>query len=462
LRADWRIRTLGELSNIAYGYTAKAAAEPIGPKLLRITDIQNNSVDWDNVPYCKIVEEEHKKHKLITGDIVFARTGATTGKSYMVSSPPDAVCASYLIRLRLRSSELLPRFVRYYFDTRAYWDAVSTGISGSAQGGFNASKLGALRVPLPPLHEQERTVTILDEAFAGLTIATANAEKNLKNARELFESYLQAVFDQTKPLRVADSGQEGSSNWQGAAKLDDTDSTRTGGRAPSTRHIEGRRSLCVGMPKSEARIGWKWRALDELARMESGHTPSRRRPEYWGGDIPWIGIRDAKAAHGREISETLEFTNKLGLENSSARLLPGQTVCLSRTASVGYVTVMGRRMATSQDFVNWVCSEKLHPQFLMYLFLAQGEEILKFSSGAVHQTIYFPEAKAFHICLPSVGEQNRIVATLDALREQAQKLEAHYKQRIAALAETKQAILQKAFSGELRSPPPQVVREAAE
>jgi type I restriction enzyme S subunit len=183
--------------------------------------------------------------------------------------------------------------------------------------------------------------------------------------------------------------------------------------------------------------------------MESGHTPSRRHPEYWGGDVPWIGIRDAKAAHGQEIFETLENTNKLGLENSSARLLPAQTVCLSRTASVGYVTVMGRPMATSQDFVNWVCSGKLYPQFLMYLLLAQGDEIFKFSSGAVHQTIYFPEAKAFHICLPSVNEQIQIVDALGALREQAEKLEAHYEQRISSLAETKQAILQKALSGEL-------------
>ncbi len=71
-------------------------------------------------------------------------------------------------------------------------------------------------------------------------------------------------------------------------------------------------------------------------------------------------------------------------------------------------------MATSQDFVNWVCSERLHPEFLQYLFIAEGKEGLhRFSSGAVHQTIYFPEAKAFHICYPPLGEQQRIVGILD-------------------------------------------------
>lgn len=87
----------------------------------------------------------------------------------------------------------------------------------------------------------------------------------------------------------------------------------------------------------------------------------------------------------------------------------------------------------------------------MYLFLAQGDEIFKFSSGAVHQTIYFPEAKAFQICLPSMNEQHQTVEALDALREQAEKLEGVYRRKIGDLAEIKQSILQKAFSGGLSS-----------
>lgn len=88
MKEGWAIRKLGELSDISYGYTEKAVGEPIGPKFLRITDIQNDAVDWDVVPYCKIGEDDHSKHKLSNGDIVFARTGATTGKSYLVLSPP--------------------------------------------------------------------------------------------------------------------------------------------------------------------------------------------------------------------------------------------------------------------------------------------------------------------------------------------------------------------------------------
>ena len=87
--------------------------------------------------------------------------------------------------------------------------------------------------------------------------------------------------------------------------------------------------------------GWKWRPLSSLARLETGHTPSRRVPEWWGGDIPWLALPDIRELDGRVALKTLETTNALGLANSSARLLPKDTVCLSRTASVGFVTVLG-------------------------------------------------------------------------------------------------------------------------
>jgi type I restriction enzyme S subunit len=119
--------------------------------------------------------------------------------------------------------------------------------------------------------------------------------------------------------------------------------------------------------------------------------------------------------NGGRIYDTFETINERGLANSSARVLAENTVCLSRTASVGYVVTMGRPMATSQDFINWVCTDGLDPDFLKYLFIAEGRNLLRFASGAVHQTIYFPEAKAFYICHPVLREQRRIVAALDEI-----------------------------------------------
>ena len=191
--------------------------------------------------------------------------------------------------------------------------------------------------------------------------------------------------------------------------------TRTGGRAATTGVIPGRFALSVGRPDRPSPVGWSWTALTEVARLETGHTPSRKHPEYWGGDIPWIGIRDATANHGRTISITQENTNELGIANSSARVLPAGTVCLSRTASVGYVVVMGQPMATSQDFVNWVCSDRIDGRYLKYVLLAEHDSMLQFASGTTHQTIYFPEVRAFHVCLPPLREQHTIANMLGTL-----------------------------------------------
>jgi len=225
--------------------------------------------------------------------------------------------------------------------------------------------------------------------------------------------------------------------------------TETGGREATTRHIPPQLALAVGMPSVPPPKGWQWAPLTELARLETGHTPSRRHPEYWGGDIPWIGIQDAKANHGGYIMDTLQHTHDLGIANSSARLLPENTVCLSRTASVGYVVVMGRPMATSQDFVNWVCSKQLDPNFLKHLLIAEGDGLLRFASGAVHQTIYFPEVKAFHICFPPLSEQRRIVHQCDVFAAETQRIELVTQKKLLAVAELKKSLLHQTFSGQL-------------
>lgn len=195
MKQGWEIKKLGEVSKINYGFTVSASQKDIGPKFLRITDIQDNNVNWETVPFCKIVEDDIKKYKLKTGDIVFARTGATTGKSYLIKNPPLSVFASYLIRVQISDDKnILPDFLFKYFQTNKYWDKIQKGISGSAQGGFNATKLSELKIPLPPLPEQKRIVKILDEAFEAIDKAKANAEKNLQNSKELFDSYLNGVF----------------------------------------------------------------------------------------------------------------------------------------------------------------------------------------------------------------------------------------------------------------------------
>lgn len=191
----WVKKTLGELSRINYGYTASASAAKVGPRFLRITDIQKNSVDWESVPYCPIEPADFPKFKLANGDIVFARTGATTGKSYLVKDPPDAVFASYLIRLRLNTKNLVPEFVNLYFKTHSYWNSIRSGVSGSAQGGFNATKLGELVIPFPQSSKEQQV--IVSKLYA-LSAETSRLEsiyqKKLIVLNELKQSLLNKAF----------------------------------------------------------------------------------------------------------------------------------------------------------------------------------------------------------------------------------------------------------------------------
>jgi type I restriction enzyme S subunit len=347
----------------------------------------------------------------MTGDIVFARTGATTGKSYMVSNPPDAVCASYLIRLRLQSSEILPRFVSYYFGTKAYWDAVSTGISGSAQGGFNASKLGALQIPLPPVSEQQRIVAILDEAFARLATATANAEKNFKNARELFESALNSIFTKGRwresPLQsLCDA-------------FDDGDWIETKDQSPS-----GIRLVQTG-------------------NIGEGHFKDR------GEKARFISEATFKSLRCTEIFEGDCLISRLPDPVGRACLLP----------------VSKLRMITAVDCtIVRFKKEAVVPEFFVYYSQsrAYAAAIERQTKGATRQRISRKNLGDVPLPVPALSEQKKVVEKLAGLEDEVDRLASWYERRLSQIQELEQSILQKAFSGELTSPRSQSIKEAAE
>jgi len=162
--------------------------------------------------------------------------------------------------------------------------------------------------------------------------------------------------------------------------------------------------------------GWRWAQLNEVGRLASGHTPSRRHPEWWGGDVPWISLTDIRELDGTIATTTSEYVNEEGIANSSSVKLPKGTVCFSRTASVGFVTIMGREMATSQDFVNWVCGRELDPTFLMAALMQAREHLRSLASGSTHKTIYFPTVKQFATILPPLALQKEFAARATEIR----------------------------------------------
>jgi len=403
---EWRKVKLGDIAVISYGYTAKASVENVGLKFLRITDIQNDLVNWSSVPYCQITEDDFKKYKLIDQDIVFARTGATTGKSYLVCDPPESVAASYLIRLRIKDSTVSAKFISKYFQTSEYWDSVSSGISGSAQGGFNASKLSVLVVNIPALPEQKRIVAILDEAFEAIDRAIANTEKNLANSREVFESYLNAIFTQ----------------------------------------------------KGD---GWIEKKLEDICKeITVGHVGSMAS-KYKDSGIPFLRSQNILPFRIK-LDNVVFIDDKFHSELKKSQLRPGD-VAIVRTGYPGTAAVIPEELeiVNCSDLVIVKSGEHINPHYLCLFFNSVFGKTLVGSRlvGAAQKHFNITTAKKVLIPFPCLTKQNYLVTKMDELAAETQRLETIYRQKIAALKELKQSILQKAFTGELTSNTPKTVKE---
>lgn len=159
--------------------------------------------------------------------------------------------------------------------------------------------------------------------------------------------------------------------------------------------------------------------IRKVARLGTGHTPSRSVEAYWDPEectIPWLTLADVWQLRDGSVSvlhDTKEKISPLGLANSAAVRHPAGTVAFSRTASVGFSCILGTDMATSQDFVTWTCGPDLDPRYLLWVLRAERDEILGRTQGSTHKTIYMPDIEQLTIPFPSLDEQRAIVKCLD-------------------------------------------------
>jgi type I restriction enzyme S subunit len=399
LPRGWRIEPIGNLCNLLNGNAYK---EPDwssdGVPIIRIQNLNDPTKPFN---YWRGPLDGRVTIK--KGDLLFAWSG-TPGTSFGAHewSGPLAMLNQHIFRVDLRPG--VDRTWMKYALTHALPAIIAKSHGGVGLRHINRGELSSCQIIVPPFSEQRRIAAALDAQLAAIARARAAVEAELASLALAESGALAAAF----------------------------------GRRPISADVEGQ-----GTGAAE------WILLTDVAKLESGHTPSRKHPEWWGGDVPWIALPDIRDLDGRLAERTIETTNGLGLANSSARLLPTGTVCLSRTASVGYVTVMGRPMATSQDFVNWVCGERILPWYLAHALIASRSYLLTLASGAIHKTIYVPTVKQFRILLPTMARQQQIIERVDAIRECGSKTRNALTAQLSALDALPAALLRAAFSGAL-------------
>ncbi|HBD7468585.1 TPA: restriction endonuclease subunit S [Legionella pneumophila] len=287
--------------------------------------------------------------------------------------------------------------------------------------GLNREDAYQQKILFPPKNEQQQIATKLDELLTQVN----NIKQRLDVIPSLLKMYIHSVL-----LNAVRGGLTEKYRGTSAINLN----------SPVT----------IGLEYDDAPIGWEWKKLIDLAKLESGHTPRKSIPEYWtNGDIHWISLQDIRQAHGTIINNTKHKPTMLGIENSSARLLPRGTVCFSRDISVGYTTIMGTEMSTTQHFANWICGNSLNNRYLMYALMAAKDHLTISGQGTTVKTIYMPALKEFHILLPPLDEQILIVRQVEKLLSIADKIEEEIfssKKNIELLS---QSILNAAFTGKL-------------
>ena len=313
-----------------------------------------------------------------------------------------------------------PQFMNYWCKSVSYRSQVQLACSGTSSSMQNLSQdnFYSFIAPLPPTDEQSAVATFLDHETAKIDALIAEQQRLIG----LLQEKRQAVISHavTKGLNpdapMKDSGVE----WLGE------------------------------VPKH-----WTVIPLRLAARIESGHTPSRSHNEYWiEKDCvhPWFTlgdvwqIRDGKTEY---VYETQEKVSQAGLDNSAARMLPAKTVILSRTASVGFSGILGVPMATTQDFVNWVCGPKIVPEFLLFVFRAMSKEFERLKYGSTHNTIYMPDIFSFRVPLPSLIEQGEIVSNV---RESLHRLDGSFDDLLRSkelLQERRSALISAAVTGQI-------------
>jgi type I restriction enzyme S subunit len=401
MKEGWDVKRLEDLCQIELGKTPYRGDKSFWDTeketeniWLSISDMLNTDGDVVSDSKEYITDKAAKISKIVKKGTLLLSFKLTLGR--LAFAGKDLFTNEAIAALTIRNQKVIDKYFLYQFLSLFDWDAASEGDVKVKGKTLNKAKLKEIQVHFPKnLSEQQRIVAILDEAFAAIAKAKANAEQNLKNAKELFESYLQGVFE--------------NGNWEK-------------------------------------------KRLQDVAKV-FGRGKSKHRPRNWeglyGGNYPFIQTGEVRNAN-KFIREYTQTYNEVGLAQS--KLWKKGTICITIAANIAETAILDFDACIPDSIIGFeVDDKKADLNFAYYLLQYFKAELQKLGKGSAQDNINLGTFENQFFPFPPLKDQQTIVHQLDALRAETQKLEAVYQQKINDLEELKKSILQKAFSGELKT-----------
>ncbi|MDB2442953.1 restriction endonuclease subunit S [Flavobacteriales bacterium] len=395
MKQYWEEKTLGDVLDVLRnGANCKQDKKGVGDKISRIESISNADFDINKVGYATLSKSDKDKHRLLKGDILFSHINSPihVGKTALFNSDEEVYHGVNLLLMRTKSflnESYFEHYLKFLFK-EGYWKGLCKQSVNQASVNQNDIKKVTINFP-KSLPQQKQIVSILDKAFAAIDRAKANAEQNLQNAKELFESYLQNIFEN---------------------KGDDWEEKTIGD---------------IGKPSMCKRI------LKEQTTTD--------------GDIPFYKIGTFGKAPNAYISKELyeEYKSKYSFPKKG-------DILISASGTIGRRVIYNGEPGFFQDS-NIVWIDNNEKQVLNeYLYSFYGYCDWQPSKGATISRLYNANLKRIKITFPkSLQEQKKVIKKIEVLSNKTKKLEAIYKQKIADLEEMKKSVLQKAFSGQLNT-----------
>ena len=402
MKAGWQTKTLAETCEVfADGDWVESKDQSSeGIRLIQTGNV-GQGVFKDRAEKARYISEATFERlrctEIFEGDCLISRLPDPVGRSCILPDTGERmITAVDCTIVRFNPKHLIPAFFNFYSQALDYLKAVEAETTGTTRNRISRSNLGQVAIPVPPLPEQQRIIGILDQAFEGIATAKANAEKNLQNARALFDSHLQSVFTQ-----------------RGEGWVDTT-------------------------------IGQHIRFIDYR-----GKTPVKTE-----SGLRLITAKNVKMGYVQETP--MEFIAPKNYDSWMTRGIPQMGDVLFTTeaplANVAQLDTDEKVAFAQRIIIMQPDALKLDSTFLKYLLLSQSvqQRIHAKGTGATVKGIKASLLKTIEISFPkSVAEQRQIVAKLDDLRAETQRLESLYQRKLAALDALKKSLLHKAFAGEL-------------